>query len=602
MAISQNNFMQLGAARPQSSAESPEMERARFQAGFNHPTYQPDPVKLQAQGDGNQGFIPLPAVIQQPYRTQSNNSWVGGSNQQNPMGGMEPAGMGGFGQINPYPQSSAESPEMERTRMQVGFNHRTYQPDPVKLQAQGDGNQNPYSANISTKYSNLPINYNLDTLFSTDVRPNGAQSNNSWAGGQNQQTPNMGMQTGAQNPSYQAQNTGTTDAQVATQPTMNAGTGQFDNRFLSGLYQTQLGRMPDQEGYDFWNAALKNGVSPESIINSFQTSPEYTQLQALKSVTANPNGNPWGLSGANATGNQASTNPYIQAAQQTALGNYQGAQTATAANRVNQQTPYASLQYQQTGTDANGNPIWSANQQLNPQLQAALGGLQSQLASKAGQGIDTSKLAQTGINPGEMYSDAIMRRLQPQLQQQQASVETRLANQGIMPGSEAYNRAKQQLAQQQNDALTSAQVGGIGVGLQANQQGFNQALQQSNLPIQQLGAFNQATQPGYVNPYNQAAVSGPDYTGAYTTSQAAAIAAQNAANARTANLQSGLFGLGSSAVLGAGGVGNLLSGGLNALGSGYNWLSGLGGSNYSGPSYGVNPNFSNDVFDYLSFD
>jgi hypothetical protein len=191
-----------------------------------------------------------------------------------------------------------------------------------------------------------------------------------------------------------------------------------------------------------------------------------------------------------------------------------------------------------------------------------------------------------------------MRRLQPQLQQQQASVETRLANQGIMPGSEAYNRAKTQLAQQQNDLLTSAQVGGMDVGLRANQQGFNQQLAQSNLPIQQLGAFNQATQPGYVTPYNQAAVAGPDYLGSYTTGQAAQIAANNVAAARTANLQSGLFGLGSSALLGGGGIGGLANLGSSA----YNWLTGTGTPNYIGPSYGTNPNFSNSVFDTLSFD
>jgi hypothetical protein len=364
-------------------------------------------------------------------------------------------------------------------------------------------------------------------------------------------------------PTYQAQNSGTAQAQTATQPQMNNGNAY--SGFLNNLYQQKLNRAPDQAGYQFWQNALNSGQSPQDVIKAFQNSPEYQANQALKPA-ANPNYNPYGLTGANAVGNQTSTNPYIQAAQNTAVGNYQGAQAATSVNRVNQNTPYANLQYQQTGTDANGNPIWSANQSLNPQLQTALGGLQNRLASTAGQGINTSALAQTGINPGELYSDAIMRRLQPQLDRQSAQSDTQLANQGIMPGSAAYNTAKQQLAQQQNDALTSAQVGGINVGLQANQQGFNQALQQSNLPYTQLGAFQQATQPGYVNPYNQAAVSGPDYTGAYSTGQAAALAAQNAANARTANMQNGLYSLGGAALLGSGGIGGLVgSGGIGGL-------------------------------------
>ena len=405
--------------------------------------------------------------------------------------------------------------------------------------------------------------------------------------------PAQGMQ---QNPSYQAQNSGTAQAQAGTQPQMN--NGQYNS--IADLYQGVLGRAPDAAGQQFWQNALNSGMSMADIQKSFTqaANPELQQNQAARTQAAMGR-NPFGITGQNITSLQGSTNPYIQAAQQTTLGNLAGAQNATAANRVNQQTPYSNLQYQQTGTDANGNPIWSANQSLNPTLQSAMSGLQNRLASTAGQGINTNTLAQTGINPGEMYSDAIMRRLQPQLQQQQASVETRLANQGIMPGSEAYNRAKTQLAQQQNDLLTSAQVGGMDVGLRANQQGFNQQLAQSNLPITQLGAFNQATQPGYVSPYSQAAVSGPDYTGAYTTSQAAQIAAQNAAAARTANLQNGLFNLGSSAILGSGGIGNLASTIGGGLSSGYDWLT---RPNYVGPSFGTNPNFSNSVFDTLSFD
>jgi hypothetical protein len=347
---------------------------------------------------------------------------------------------------------------------------------------------------------------------------------------------------------------------------------------VEDLYKNILNRQSDAGGAQYWQQQFGDTIDPNEVA-AFQAAaqPELQQKQQQlqqQQQQARLSQNPYGITGANTNSLVNSTNPYIQAAQQTTLGNYQGAQQATTANRVNQQTPYANLNYEQTGTDANGNPIWTAKQTLAGPLQGALGSLQQRVAGQSAQGFNPNTPG-VGINPGELYSDAIMRRLQPQLQQQSAAVETQLANQGIMPGSEAYNRAKTQLAQQQNDALTSAQVGGINVGLQANQQSFNQQLQQANLPFQQLGAFQQATQPGYVNPYNQATVAGPDYTGAYTTSQAAQIAAQNAANAKTANLQSGLFGLGSSAILGAGGVGNLVGGGLSALGSGYNWLDNL---------------------------
>lgn len=326
----------------------------------------------------------------------------------------------------------------------------------------------------------------------------------------------------------------------------------------------------------------------------------------------------------------ASNNPYIQAAQATTLGNLAGAQSATAANRINQNTPYASLNYSQ-GVDQYGNPTWTANQQLAQPLQSALGNIQGQLAQSTANPLDISQYQAGQVGQGPQFSSIgnaptlqnqvqgtgmegwdkatalINQRLQPQIQQSDARLQAQLANQGIAPGTEAYNRAMTQQGQKTNDLLTQAQLAGSQVqntmfgqnlaagqfgntaltqqnqnqlanlgfnnqtgqqgfanqlaGTQANnaalQQNYTQALQQKNLPLQQLGAFQSATTPGYVNPYTQAAVSGPDYLGAYTTGNAAQIAAQNANNAKTANLQNGLFGLGSSAILGAGGVGNL---------------------------------------------
>jgi hypothetical protein len=170
-----------------------------------------------------------------------------------------------------------------------------------------------------------------------------------------------------------------------------------------------------------------------------------------------------------------------------------------------------------------------------------------------------------GINPGQTYSEAIMSRLQPQLAQQSQSQAAALANQGIVPGTQAYDNAMRTFNQQQNDLLTSAQIQGMQTGLQAQQLQNTQAAN-----IKALGT------PNYINPYTQAAVAGPDYLGAYTTSNAADIAKQNAANAKAANMQSGLFGLGSSALLGGGGIGSLGTGGTGGTG-----LLGLGGSAYN---------------------
>ena len=222
--------------------------------------------------------------------------------------------------------------------------------------------------------------------------------------------------------------------------------------------------------------------------------------------------------------------PWASAAYNTALGNQAGAQYATSANRVNQSTPYGSLNYSQS-TDANGNPIWTANQSLSQPLQdltnSSLAGLQ-----------DSQSNPMYGINPGQTYSDAIMQRLAPQQQHESESSDVQLANQGIMPGSEAYNRAKTLLGQTQNDARTSAIVGGMQTGLQAQQ-----------LQNQTAANIKSLSTPNYVNPYTQAAVAGPDYLGASGLSNQNAISNQNMQNASSANLQNGLFGLGGTGLL-----------------------------------------------------
>ena len=261
-------------------------------------------------------------------------------------------------------------------------------------------------------------------------------------------------------------------------------------------------------------------------------------------------------------------NPYLDAAQQTTAGNLQQAQLATAANRVNQNTPYGSLQYVQ-GTDANGNPTWTANQTLSQPLQqlteSSLAGLQASQANPM-----------YGINPGQTYSNAIMSRLQPQQQHAGEMNTAALANQGIVPGTAAYENAMRTFNQGQNDQLTSAIVGGMQTGLQAQ-----------GLQNQTAANIKSLATPGYVNPYTQATVAGPDYLGAYSTQNAQAIAAQNAANAKTANTQSGLYGLGGAALLGGGGLSGLFGNtGNNSLASGAltsgTGLAGLGQNAYNG--------------------
>jgi len=305
---------------------------------------------------------------------------------------------------------------------------------------------------------------------------------------------------------------------------------------------------------------------------------------------------------------------YAGAARATAQGNLEAARATAAANRVNQITPYGTLTYTQNRTptfnkeayqsalqaynqsrsmyqpqrDEYGNitnPMdltapnyqdfmskqspdegWTATQTLSPEQQKLLD-IQNALSIGTGelgqQGLkyvgemiskpfDTSQLASIGINPSETYSDALMRRLAPTMQQNREALEQNLANQGIQLGSEAYDRAMRNFEQKQNDLLLGAQTQGLDAGLRARQQQFGELAYQRNEPINTLNAVRsgaQVTSPTFVNPALQANVAGPDLLSA---AQAQGNAAMNAYNAdvasRNANTQ-GLYSLGGSAMM-----------------------------------------------------
>jgi hypothetical protein len=81
------------------------------------------------------------------------------------------------------------------------------------------------------------------------------------------------------------------------------------------------------------------------------------------------------------------------------------------------------------------------------------------------------------VNAGTTGQEAIMSRLEPSMAKNRVSTETQLINQGLRPGTEAYDNAIKLLGEQENDARTQAVLQGLGLDITANTQGFNQALQ-----------------------------------------------------------------------------------------------------------------------------
>lgn len=90
--------------------------------------------------------------------------------------------------------------------------------------------------------------------------------------------------------------------------------------------------------------------------------------------------------------------------------------------------------------------------------------------------LDLSGVAKMPVNAGMTAQEAIMARLEPSLARNRVSTETQLINQGLRPGTEAYDNAARLLGQQENDQRTQAALQGINLDMSANQQGYGQAL------------------------------------------------------------------------------------------------------------------------------
>ncbi|WP_457662467.1 tail fiber domain-containing protein [Sinorhizobium medicae] len=147
-----------------------------------------------------------------------------------------------------------------------------------------------------------------------------------------------------------------------------------------------------------------------------------------------------------------------------------------------------------------------------PKLQTSLGNYGNVQSSIAGAGNIQKQVADSGQiqnqlgNAGDItrsyetdfsadrqkVEDALMQRLNPQMERDRAALETRLTNQGLQPGSEAYNRAIDEANRSSTDArlgaiLSAGQEQSRLAGL-ANQSATFQNSAQQQAYNQQLGS------------------------------------------------------------------------------------------------------------------
>jgi hypothetical protein len=263
-------------------------------------------------------------------------------------------------------------------------------------------------------------------------------------------------------------------------------------------------------------------------------------------------------------------------------------------NNPNIYSPYGNQTVTWGTPDATGVAQPTINQTLTPEAQRALTAqqnLQANLATLGGQSyntafnvmskpfdytgrvqtsLDTSGVAKMPVNAGTTGQEAIMSRLEPSLAKNRVSTETQLINQGLRPGTEAYDNAIKLLGQQETDQRTQAALQGINLDMSANTQSFNQALQggqfgntatqqelaqaitQRQLPLNEINALMSGSQiqnPTF-SPYSGSNIAPPPIANA--TAQQGAFD-QNTFNQQTGTYNQNLAGLYSLAGAAAGG-------------------------------------------------
>jgi hypothetical protein len=95
--------------------------------------------------------------------------------------------------------------------------------------------------------------------------------------------------------------------------------------------------------------------------------------------------------------------------------------------------------------------------------------------------IDTSGLTQMPTNAGINAQQAILARLDPTIQAGDVSFRQTLANQGLAPGTAAYDAAYRNRQMGINDLYSQAALQGINLDMAARQQGLNEQLSQAGL-------------------------------------------------------------------------------------------------------------------------
>ena len=225
-------------------------------------------------------------------------------------------------------------------------------------------------------------------------------------------------------------------------------------------------------------------------------------------------------------------------------------------NMVDQTNPYGNQSYTQTGTWADGTPKYamsttlSAPEQRNQDQQWEFDNISNTV------GINQAKqISDTLSKPVDLTNDAVegrlmqlgQSRLDPMLERDRAALESRLYNQGVMPGTEAFREAMAENTRGRNDAYNQLMLTGRGQSIQ-------EILAARNQPINEMTALmagGQVNQPTF-GQTPQTGVANTDVAGIMQQGYDNSLEGWRADNASRNAMMGGLFSLGGAALGGWG--------------------------------------------------
>lgn len=196
---------------------------------------------------------------------------------------------------------------------------------------------------------------------------------------------------------------------------------------------------------------------------------------------------------------------------------------------------------QTTSLSPTGQQIFDINNQTDLNL-ATMGRDQSaKVADLLSQPIDLSNEA----TEGRLF-ELGSKRYAPQQEQQLESLRTRLANQGIGIGTEAYDREMENFNQGWNDRYNQLM-------LQGRAQSVQEALTKRNQPLNEIIGIGSGTQvglPQFSVPTNNYGIPGTDFAGITANNYNQQMNNYNQQMAQRNSALGGLFGLGGSLLTG----------------------------------------------------